>query len=62
MAKNIEQQTSAEVAIAVASDFKGEDDFEFALELFNTWGLGKKTNDNGLLLFVAKDRRAYQRE
>lgn len=60
IAKDIERQTSAEVAVAVVADFKGEDDFEFALELFNAWGIGKKENNNGLLLFVARDRHAYR--
>lgn len=60
LAKAIEQQSSAEVAVVVVKDFKGEDDFEFALELFNTWGIGKKENDNGLLLLIASDRRVYR--
>src|SRR5690606_9140844 len=38
----------------------GEDDFQFALELFNTWGIGKAGADNGLLLFVATEKRAYR--
>jgi len=60
IAKDIEEQTSAEVAVVVVADFKGEDDFEFALELFNTWGIGKKESNNGLLLFVARNRHAYR--
>ncbi|MGS2739529.1 TPM domain-containing protein [Sinomicrobium sp. M5D2P17] len=60
IAVEIERQTTAEVAIVVVNDFSGQDDFNFALELFNTWKIGKKENDNGLLLFIAKDRRAYR--
>ncbi|WP_188751848.1 TPM domain-containing protein [Parapedobacter defluvii] len=60
LAREIEGQTTAEVAIVAISDFVGDDDFEFALELFQTWGIGKRENDNGLLLFIATERRAYR--
>ncbi|MGS2761268.1 TPM domain-containing protein [Sinomicrobium sp. M5D2P9] len=60
IAVEIERQTTAEFAIVVVNDFSGTDDFIFAFELFNAWGIGKKENDNGLLLFIAKDRRAYR--
>ncbi|RNL81974.1 TPM domain-containing protein [Sinomicrobium pectinilyticum] len=60
IAVEIERQTTAEFAIVVVDDFSGQDDFNFAFELFNTWEIGKKENDNGLLLFIAKDRRVYR--
>ena len=60
IALEIERRSSAEIAVVVVNDFKGDDDFEFAFNLFNSWGIGKKENDNGLLLFIAKDRRAYR--
>jgi len=60
IAIEINQKTKAEVAIVLVNDFQGEDDFEFALNLFNSWGIGNKERNNGLLLFVAKNRRAYR--
>lgn len=57
---SIEKTSSAEVAIVVINDFKGSSDFDFAYDLFNHWGIGKAENNNGLLLFIAKDRRKYQ--
>ncbi|GAB3015253.1 hypothetical protein GCM10027051_18760 [Niabella terrae] len=56
----IEQETSAEIAIVAIDDFIGNSDFDFAHELFNYWGIGKKENNNGLLLLIAKDRHRYQ--
>ncbi|MCH5600059.1 TPM domain-containing protein [Niabella ginsengisoli] len=56
----IGEQSSAEVAIVVIDDFEGSSDFDFAYNLFNHWGIGKAANNNGLLLFIAKDRRRYQ--
>jgi uncharacterized protein len=60
MAVQIEKQSSAEVAIVIINDFYGQDDFEYALEVFNTWGIGKDANDNGILLLIARDRRIYR--
>lgn len=60
MAAAIEKVSGAEYAIVVLDDFEGDDIFEFALELFNHWGIGKKEGDNGLLLFIAKNRREYR--
>lgn len=60
MALEIEQQSTAEVAVVVIRDFDGDDDFEFALQVFSTWGVGKQENDNGLLLLVATDRQVYR--
>ncbi|WP_346236032.1 TPM domain-containing protein [Niabella insulamsoli] len=56
----IDTQSSAEIAIVVVDDFEGNSDFDFAYKLFNTWGIGKAANNNGLLLFVAINRRKYQ--
>src|SRR5690606_28621465 len=60
LARIVERQTSAEMAVVVVNDFVGDDDFQFALDLFNTWGIGKDGADNGLLLFVATQKRAYR--
>ncbi len=57
---DIEQQSSAEVAIVAVDDFEGSSDFDFAYDLFNHWGIGKAGNNNGLLVFIARDRRKYQ--
>jgi len=58
--QHIDESTQAEFAVVVVNNFEGADIFEFALAVFNTWGIGKKETNNGLLLFVAKDRRSYR--
>jgi len=60
LAQNIEKVSKAEYAIVIVDDYIGDSDFDFALELFNKWGIGKKEANNGLLLFIAKDRREYR--
>lgn len=60
MARIVEGKTSAELAVVVLDDFVGDDDFQFALDLFNTWGIGSMPANNGLLLFVSANKRAYR--
>lgn len=53
----IRKSTSAEVVAVVVDDIEGGDIDTYANDLFNHWGLGKKDNNNGVLLLVAKDLR-----
>ena len=56
-----EKTTNVQVAVVIVNDFNhNREDFDFAYELFNTWGIGQKTSNNGLLLFISKDRRKYR--
>src|SRR5690606_36784999 len=57
---NIEKQNSSEFALVAVNDYQGSSDFSFALDLFTHWGIGKRGSDNGLLLFLAMDRREYR--
>ena len=53
----IRRATSAEVVAVVIDDIDGGDINTYANELFDLWGLGKKDNNNGVLLLVARDLR-----
>lgn len=58
---DFERETNVQVAVVVVNDFDHDkEDFDFAYELFNTWGIGSKTSNNGLLLFISKERRKYR--
>lgn len=55
-------QTSAEVVVVAVDSIEGSDIDSFATELFSLWGIGKKDNDNGLLILISRgDRRAVLR-
>ena len=53
----LRRTTSAEMVAVVVSDIDGGDIDSFANDLFNSWGLGKSDNNNGVLLLVARDAR-----
>lgn len=58
---SFERKTNVQVAVVILNNFDpDQEDFDFAYALFNTWGIGQKTSNNGLLLFIAKDRRKYR--
>jgi uncharacterized protein len=49
----LEQDTTAEVVV-VTTDNLGDGDLEqYAVEIFEAWGIGKKDKDNGVLFIVA---------
>jgi uncharacterized protein len=49
----VERRTSAELAVVTVPSTSPEGIDAYALRLFNTWGIGKRARDNGVLLLVA---------
>ncbi|MCZ4222071.1 TPM domain-containing protein [Pedobacter rhodius] len=57
----LESKTNVQLAVVIVNDFDhNQEDFDFAYKLFSTWGIGQKSSNNGVLLFIAKDRRKYR--
>ena len=57
----LEKETKVEFAIVFVKNFEeDQEDFEFAKAIFDKWGIGKARSDNGLLLFIAQNRRKYR--
>ncbi|WP_455498864.1 TPM domain-containing protein [Coprobacter sp.] len=55
---SLQAKTSAEVAVVAVNSIGDADIKQFATELFNLWGIGKREKDNGLLiLFVLNQRK-----
>lgn len=54
----VEKKTSAEIAVVVIRSLDGDTIENYAVNLFEQWGIGKKGKDNGVLLLIAmNDRR-----
>lgn len=56
----LEKKTGAEVAVVTVPSIGEADCFEFAVELFNKWGIGKSKKDNGLLVLLVIDQGCIQ--
>lgn len=49
--------TSSQVAIVMLGSVGGYDISDYAVQLYNRWGIGQKAKNNGVLILVAKDDR-----
>lgn len=58
----LETNTTVEIAVVIIESLNGTGIEEYAVKLFEEWGIGKKENDNGLLLLIAINDRAYRFE
>lgn len=47
----------AQVAIVAVDDIYPSDPFSFAMELFESWGVGNKSSDNGLGILLVRGER-----
>jgi len=53
----LEEDTTAEVAVVTITTLDGEPVEYYANELFNEWGIGQKGEDNGILFLIALEER-----
>jgi len=60
--KEFEKETTNEIAVVTISSLKGDTIENFAVQLFEEWGIGKKGKDNGVLLLVAMNEKQVRLE
>ena len=59
LCRELESKTEAQLAFVTVSSLNGEPVEDYAVKLFEQWGIGKKEKSNGLLVLVAvQDRRS----
>lgn len=56
----LEAKTSAEIAVVTQSSIAPYDEFSYAQKIFDAWKIGKKGKDNGVLILVAVNERAWR--
>ena len=59
---DFEKQTSSEIAVVTIKSLGGDTIENYAVKLFEEWGIGKKGKDNGILLLVSKNDRQMRIE
>jgi uncharacterized protein len=59
LAGAIEKETTVQIAVVTIESLEGESVQMYAEELFKKAGIGKKDNDNGLLILIAKQSHDY---
>jgi uncharacterized protein len=58
----LEQDTSAEVAVVTVNDMGGTYIEDYAVRLFEAWGIGKENQDNGVLFVTSLAERKVRIE
>ena len=59
---SFEKESSNEIAIVTIASLEGDSIENFAVKLFEEWGIGKKDKDNGVLVLIAKEDRQMRIE
>ena len=49
--------TSTQIAVVIEQSTEGEDVFDYAIRLAESWGIGQDGKDNGVLIYIATDDR-----
>lgn len=50
--ENFSAETSNQICVVIVDDLNGMDDAMFATEILNTWGIGQKDKNNGVVILV----------
>jgi len=58
----LEKKTSAEVAVVTVRSLEGREVEDYAVDLYQKWGVGKKGKDNGILFLIAPSERKVRIE
>ena len=58
----MEDSTTAQVAVVILNSIGDANPKDFATELFNLWGIGQAGKDNGLLILTVMDQRRTEFE
>ncbi len=53
----VKKSTGAEIAVVTVTSLEGMSVEEYAVKLFNAWGIGEKGKDNGVLFLIAPNER-----
>jgi uncharacterized protein len=49
--------TSTQIAVVIENSLEGDDLFDYSQRLAQTWGIGEKGRNNGILIYLAVDDR-----
>jgi len=55
LTSKIERETGSEIAVAIVDSLQGITVEEYAVRLFEKWGIGKEKEDNGILILICTE-------
>jgi uncharacterized protein len=60
--RDVEQKTTAQIAVVTVQSLDGQTVEAYANELFNNWGIGRREHNNGVLFLIAPNERRMRFE
>ncbi|PCI24788.1 hypothetical protein COB57_03380 [Candidatus Peregrinibacteria bacterium] len=58
--QQLEEKTSAEIAVVIVKTLGDEEIFDFTIKLATEWGVGKADVDNGLMILIATEDKKWE--
>ncbi len=59
LCRQVDEKAQAQIAVVAVKSLEGEDVFNYAVDLYQKWGIGAKGKDRGVLILVATDDHKY---
>jgi uncharacterized protein len=59
LCRQLDEKGAAQIAVVTIKSTDGEDIFNYAVSLYQQWGIGKKGKDTGVLILLAVQDRKY---
>ncbi|MGA2457487.1 MAG: TPM domain-containing protein [Terriglobales bacterium] len=59
LCRQVDQKAQAQIAVVTVKSTDGEDVFNYAVALYQKWGIGAKGKDRGVLILLATEDRKF---
>jgi uncharacterized protein len=59
LCQQVDEKAHAQIAVVTVKSLDGQDVFDYAVALYQKWGIGQKAKDRGVLILVATQDRKF---
>src|SRR5271157_6166907 len=59
LCQQVDQKAHAQIAVVTVKSLDGQDVFNYAVDLYQKWGIGAKGKDRGILILLATQDRKF---
>ncbi len=59
LCQQVDEKAKAQIAVVTVKSLDGQDVFDYAVALYQAWGIGKKGSDRGVLILLATQDRKF---
>jgi uncharacterized protein len=59
LCQQVDEKAKAQISVVTVKTLEGQDVFDYAVALYQAWGIGKKGSDRGVLILLATQDHKY---